>query len=87
MVLNHDSDLHFTATGQPMPINKPSSWANACLWGEQAPNHPPFRFTDQSLIPVIVRIARSDKEIVASRQVPRIRFLVNTIKHPNTRDR
>ncbi|KAH7318987.1 hypothetical protein BKA65DRAFT_513608 [Rhexocercosporidium sp. MPI-PUGE-AT-0058] len=51
-----DSSRHFTANGQPMPNYKPSAWTNACLWGEQAPNHPPFKLTDQSLIPVIVRV-------------------------------
>ncbi|KAG4429478.1 hypothetical protein IFR05_015041 [Cadophora sp. M221] len=56
---NLDNSRRFAATGQLKPTYKASAWANACLWGEQAPNHPPFRFTDQSLIPVIVRISRS----------------------------
>ncbi|KAH6711817.1 hypothetical protein BKA61DRAFT_578247 [Leptodontidium sp. MPI-SDFR-AT-0119] len=60
MSSNLDNSRRFTATWQPTPTYKSSTWANACLWGEQAPIHPPFRFTDQSLIPVIIRIPRSE---------------------------
>ncbi len=54
-----DWDGHSTATGQPRLTEKPSAWANACLWGEQAPNHPPFRYTNRSIVPVIVRVDKS----------------------------
>lgn len=79
-MVSNDSDLHFTATGQPMPPYKPSAWANACLWGEQPPNHPPFRFTDQSLISVIVRVARSDNDMVASRPTRRTSKLSSLVR-------
>jgi hypothetical protein len=36
--------------------NKPSAWTNACLWGVQAPYHPPVMFTNTSIVPVVVRI-------------------------------
>lgn len=51
-----DWQRRFTATGRPMPDYKePSVWEGACPWGLQAPIYPPFRFTDESIIPVIVR--------------------------------
>lgn len=35
---------------------QPSAWGNASLWGLQAPQCPPFRFTDDSIIHVVVRL-------------------------------
>ncbi|PVH77406.1 hypothetical protein DL98DRAFT_517376 [Cadophora sp. DSE1049] len=80
MASTQELDPHFTATGQPMSTYKPSAWANACLWGEQAPNHPPFKFTDQSLIPVIVRVARSEKDMSTSRPPRRTSRLSSLIE-------
>lgn len=53
---------NFTAIGGPMPQYKPSLWENICLWGLQAPQYPPFRFTDDSIIPVVVRFSPLDME-------------------------
>ena len=54
---------HFTATGGPIPeYKKTSVWETACPWGLQAPKLPPFRFKDESIIPVIVRLRESGIE-------------------------
>lgn len=47
---------NFTATGGPMPYRKNSAWERAAPGGPQAPVLPPFRFTDETIIPVVVRI-------------------------------
>ncbi|KAH8653140.1 hypothetical protein BGZ60DRAFT_436063 [Tricladium varicosporioides] len=47
---------NFTATGGPMPQRKNSAWERAAPGGPQAPVLPPFRFTDETIIPVVVRI-------------------------------
>ena len=51
-----DADLqHFTATGRPMPPYNPSGWANLSgAFVAQAPQHLPYKYTDDSLIPVPV---------------------------------
>ena len=50
----------FTATGGPMPgYKEPSTWEKSCPYGIQAPVLPPFRFTDDSIITVMVRPAES----------------------------
>jgi hypothetical protein len=36
-----------------------SVWERTCLWGLQAPKLPPFRFKDESIIPVMVRLSDS----------------------------
>lgn len=47
----------FTATGGPMPkYEKPSAWVNAGFCAIQVPQHPPFRFTDDSIISVMIRL-------------------------------
>ncbi|OBT63319.1 hypothetical protein VE03_07204 [Pseudogymnoascus sp. 23342-1-I1] len=54
-----DTDLYerFTATGRPMPIQyNRSAWSSACVYGPTAPHFLPFRFTDDSIIPVVVRV-------------------------------
>ena len=53
-----DTDWYerFTATGRPMPTYKLSAWSHACIFGATAPQFPPFRFTDDSIIPVVVRV-------------------------------
>ncbi|KAH8821862.1 hypothetical protein F5884DRAFT_104780 [Xylogone sp. PMI_703] len=51
----------FTATGRPWPgYKEPSTWEKCCPWGLQAPPHPPFRFTDKSIIPVIISVEEID---------------------------
>lgn len=61
-----------TAVGRPLPDYKePSVWEKACPWGLQAPIPPPFHFTNDSIIPVIVRLwepATEDKKKRRSRQ-------------------
>jgi hypothetical protein len=53
----------FTATGRPMPAyKKPTAWETSCPWGLQAPILPPFRFTDDSIIPVIVCLQEFDTD-------------------------
>ena len=65
---------HFTAAGRPMPKYEPSTWANDCVWGPQAPQVPPFRFTDDSIISVIVRVGEprtaNKKEVVYVSTLP-----------------
>ncbi|KAF4617943.1 hypothetical protein G7Y89_g15038 [Cudoniella acicularis] len=52
---------NFTATGGPMPdFQEPSVWARTSLWGLQAPIHPPFRFTDESVILVVILLREPD---------------------------
>lgn len=46
----------FTAAGRPMPKHNLSAWSTACIFGPTAPHLPPFRFTDDSIIPVVVRV-------------------------------
>jgi hypothetical protein len=51
----------FTAAGRPMPAYmEPSTWEKSCPWGLQAPLHPPFHFTDESIIPVMVYIQEAN---------------------------
>jgi len=46
----------FSAIGGPMPAYKePSAWEKSCPYGIQAPYFPPVRFTDDSIITVMVR--------------------------------
>jgi len=54
--LDEDAILRFTATGGPMPVFKPSALANISAALYTAPQHLPQRYTDESIIPVIVRI-------------------------------
>lgn len=53
-----DTDYYerFTATGRPMPGYYRSAWTSACMFGPTAPDFLPFRFTDDSIIPVVVRV-------------------------------
>ncbi|KAL5354292.1 hypothetical protein ACLOAV_000380 [Pseudogymnoascus australis] len=53
-----DTDFYerFTATGRPMPIYNNSAWSSACVFGPTAPHFLPFKFTDDSIIPVVVRV-------------------------------
>ena len=45
----------FTATGRPMPPYKPSAWANMSgSFVANSPQHLPYKFTDDSLVPVPV---------------------------------
>lgn len=47
--------VQFTATGGPMPAyTEQSVWEKSCPYGIQAPVLPPFRFTDDSIIAVMV---------------------------------
>lgn len=60
----------FTATGGPMPnYEPPTAWETTCPWGVQAPILPPFRFTDQSIIPVVVRVHEFEIDEKSNRQV------------------
>lgn len=54
----YDTDCYerFTATGRPMPGYHRSAWSSACMFGPTAPDFLPFRFTDDSIIPVVVRV-------------------------------
>ncbi|RDL41655.1 uncharacterized protein BP5553_01634 [Venustampulla echinocandica] len=53
----------FTATGGPKPSYKaPSVWEKSCPWGMQAPLLPRVRFTDETIIPVIVRLEEGEPE-------------------------
>jgi len=49
-----DALERFTATGRPMPAYKPSGLAHLGLWS--APLHLPQKYTDDSIIPVVVRV-------------------------------
>lgn len=50
----------FTATGGPMPeYITPSVWGTACPYGLQAPIFLPFRFKDDTIIPIVVRLSDS----------------------------
>lgn len=53
-----DTDFYerFTATGRPMPTYNNSAWSSACVFGPTAPHFLPFKFTDDSIIPVVVRV-------------------------------
>jgi hypothetical protein len=48
----HDAMQRFTATGKPMPLFRP-----ALMGMYVAPQHFPQRFTDESIIPVVVRVS------------------------------
>ncbi|OBT45153.1 hypothetical protein VE00_04318 [Pseudogymnoascus sp. WSF 3629] len=61
----------FTAAGRPMPPKQNlSGWSNACVYVTTAPDHPPFRFTDDSIIPVLIRVREPSKSAKAT---PRLR--------------
>ncbi|KFY45585.1 hypothetical protein V495_02896 [Pseudogymnoascus sp. VKM F-4514 (FW-929)] len=57
-----DTDCYerFTATGRPMPAYNRSAWSSACIYGPTAPHFLPFRFTDDSIIPVVVRVCEEN---------------------------
>ena len=59
-----DSDLQrFTATGRPIPAYKSSAWANMSGgFVAAAPQHMPYKFTDDSLIPVPVIMGEAPGE-------------------------
>ena len=44
----------FTATGGPMPVYRPSVYVSMNIYG--APQHLPQKYTDESIIPVIVQV-------------------------------
>jgi len=52
----YDADVtqRFTAIGKPMPVSSPNVCVNLGL--HSAPQHPPVRFTDDSIIPVVVQL-------------------------------
>lgn len=55
--LDEDAIERFTATGRPMPKHHASAWSNLVVGGcAQAPRYLPCRFTDESIIPVVVRL-------------------------------
>jgi len=55
-MMGTDAYNSFTATGRPMPAHQePSVWEKSCPYGIQAPVLPRFRFTDDSIIAVMVR--------------------------------
>jgi hypothetical protein len=56
--LDDDAKLRFTATGRPMPTFKPSAMANMSGSMYIAPQHLPQRYTDESIIPVIVKLSQ-----------------------------
>lgn len=61
--LDEDGIKRFTATGRPMPEFHVSGWANLCDGTPAAPVLLPVRYTDESIIPVVVRLAvGSDNE-------------------------
>jgi hypothetical protein len=47
-----DPTQRFTATGGPMPVYRPSAYVSMSIYG--APQHLPQKFTDESIIPVII---------------------------------
>jgi hypothetical protein len=49
-----DAIQRFTATGKPMPTYKPSALVNLGMYG--APQYLPQRYTDDSIIPVVVQL-------------------------------
>jgi hypothetical protein len=51
-----DALQRFTATGKPMPLYKPTAM------GLCAAPQPPQRFSDESIIPVIVRVSLGTSE-------------------------
>jgi hypothetical protein len=60
LIFNNDDEdetevtQRFTATGQPMPALQPIARFNMGMYS--APQHLPIRFTDDSIIPVIVQL-------------------------------
>lgn len=51
---DNDMTQRFTATGGPMPVNRPSLFVNMNM--HCAPQHLPQKYTDDSIIPVVVKI-------------------------------
>jgi len=49
-----DPTLRFTATGGPMPTYRPSVYVSMNMYS--APQHLPQKYTDESIIPVIVQL-------------------------------
>lgn len=49
-----DPTQRFTATGGPMPVYRPSVYVSMNVYG--APQHLPQKYTDESIIPVIVQV-------------------------------
>ncbi|RFU25121.1 hypothetical protein B7463_g11216, partial [Scytalidium lignicola] len=83
--------MRFTAIGNPMP-SEPSlpTLAKSSMGGITAPQYPPFKFTDDSIIRVVVRIHKtgvqtSKKPRYGSRVLQNVR---NTIlgRHPESKD-
>ncbi|OBT55345.1 hypothetical protein VE04_04906 [Pseudogymnoascus sp. 24MN13] len=76
----------FTATGRPMPTDYRSAWSSACVFGPTAPHFLPFRFTDDSIIPVVVRVsAESFKAGVESTSQKRRRSLRDRFRFKKTK--
>lgn len=51
---DNDPIQRFTATGRPMPIYRPSVYVNMNMYS--APQLLPQRYTDDSIIPVIIQV-------------------------------
>lgn len=58
--LDDDAVMRFTATGRPMPTYKPSALESLGYNMFTAPplQHLPQRYTDESIIPVIVKLGQ-----------------------------
>jgi hypothetical protein len=52
--IERDPTQRFTATGGPMPAYRPSVYVSMNMYS--APQHLPQKYTDESIIPVIIQV-------------------------------